>query len=106
MLFYFLPHDYSYDLTFLTLLLTTIIAISYLYSDGILSDLHHPLRRHIPYCSYLFHIHSDLCQVFLTICSLYPTITIGQLDTSLIPTYSDWMIVYLVTTWTLTYQCS
>src|ERR1700692_2921684 len=77
--FYFLPHDYSYDLISLSML---IITIFYLYSDGILSDLHHPLRRHTPYCSYLFHTHSDLCQTFLTTCSLYLTITIGRLDTS------------------------
>ena len=35
-------------------------------------------------------------KVFLTIRSLHHTITIGWLDTSLIPTHSDWMIVYLV----------
>src|SRR5882762_2704682 len=63
--FYFLPHDYSYDLIFLISLSMLIITISYLYSDGILSDLHHSLRRHTPYCSYLFHTHSDLCQSLL-----------------------------------------
>src|ERR1700676_4123247 len=75
--FYFLPHDHSYDFIFLISLSMLIFIITYLYSDGILSDLHHPLRRHTPYCSYSFHTHSDLCQVFRTICSLYHTITIG-----------------------------
>ena len=64
--FYFLPHDYSYDLIFPISLSMLIATISYLYSNGILSDLHHPLRQHTPYCSYSFHDHSDLTQVFLS----------------------------------------
>jgi len=34
--FYFLPHDYSYDLIFLISLSMLIITISIYYSDGIL----------------------------------------------------------------------
>jgi len=83
-----------------------IFTIAYLYSNGILSDLHHPLRWHTPYCSYSFHTHSDSRQVFLTICSSYLMLTIGWLDTSIIPMHSDWMILYLVITWTLTYLVS
>jgi hypothetical protein len=41
--FYFLPHDYSYDIIFLISLSMLIINIAYLYSDGILLDLHCPL---------------------------------------------------------------
>ena len=100
---YFLPHDRSYDFIFLILLSMLISTITYLHSNGILSDLHHPLRWHLLYCSYSFHTHSNLTQVFFTICSSYLMLTIGWLDTSLIPMYSDWMIVYLVITWTLTY---
>ena len=55
---------------------------------------------------YSFYLHSDSCQVFSTICSSYLALTIGWLDTSLIPTYSNWMIVYLLILWTLTYLVS
>src|SRR5882762_180716 len=49
---YFLPHDYSYDFIFLISPSMLIATITYLYSDGILLDLHYPLQRHTPYCSY------------------------------------------------------
>ena len=78
-----------------------IVDISYLYSHGILLDLHHPLQHHLIVVS-----HSTFILTYAKSLLIYVLLPIGRLDTSLIPLHSDWMIHYLLTSWTLTYLVS